>query len=538
MYKKCFVFLLLISFWSRGQEHAWVYFTDKEDVEASIGNPISILSQRAITKKARYNIPIDERDVPVNESYIAQIKLVPNILVLAKSKWKNCIHVIGSSNDILQLESLSFVSHVLYADQSLNSKKPIDKFERNNHANKLVASQVDYNYGATVNQVSQITVDALHKQDYTGEGMLVAVMDSGFPQVNNLEGFSRLRNQGKLLGGYDFPNRTDDVFAYQGNDHGTKVLSTMAGFIEDSFVGTAPDASYVLFRTEVAESETPVEESYWVEAAERADSLGVDVINTSLGYSTFDEVKYNYTPSDMDGETTFISQGANIATEKGLLVVNSAGNSGASVWGIITAPADANVFTVGAVNAQGQYVAFSSRGYTADGVVKPDGMAMGRNSAVINTNNNVDQNDGTSFSSPIMAGAITSLWQAFPEKTNVEIMQMVRESASFFTNPNEQMGYGIPDFSSLIDDGFSDANQEDIKMLIYPNPSSSTIMLQLPENLEQAEVSIYDIQGKFISKSNITPSSNVISIAHLSSAVYILEVKGNDFNEKIKLLKY
>ena len=343
--KICCISLILSCFLLSAQEDAWVYFSDKENVASSIANPLTILTQKAIDRKASQSIIIDERDVPVNEAYITQIKNASGITVLAKSKWFNAIHVRGSETDINDLLSLSFVMEIQFADSDLNTTRqnsPVpDKFAEEEQ-------RVNYNYGNTQNQVEMLNLHLVHQADFTGEGITIAIMDAGFPNVNTMGAFQRLRDNGDLLDGYDFVDRTDDEFASLSSSHGTRVLSTMAGFVQDQYVGSAPDASYYLFRTEDVSSENPVEESYWVEAAERADSLGVDIINTSLGYKTYDDPDYSYTDSDMDGLTAFITRGATIAAEKGLMLINSAGNSGSSG---VNAPADAaSVFSIGAVD--------------------------------------------------------------------------------------------------------------------------------------------------------------------------------------------
>ncbi|SHI78673.1 Por secretion system C-terminal sorting domain-containing protein [Mesonia phycicola] len=525
-----FIFLLhQITF---SQEQAWVYFNSKENVTAAIANPISILTQRAIDRKNSHNISIDERDVPINEAFVTTIKNQTGIEVKAKSKWFNCVHVLGSVEDINALSSFSFVDKILFADTSLNNK--IKTTEQEVFTEKHLESFVDFNYGNTSVQIEMLHVDYLHENNYTGEGMLVAVMDAGFPEVNTLAGFSRLRNNNDLIGGYDFVDRTANYDAFAGSSHGTLVLSNMAGYIQNSFVGTAPDASYYLFRTEDTNSETPLEESYWVEAAERADSLGVDVINTSLGYSSFDNPNHSYTPADMDGDTAFITKGANIAVEKGILVVVSAGNSGNSTsFNIIAAPADGQVYSVGAVDATEQYASFSSIGPTADGRVKPDGMAQGSSATVIDTNNQVTTANGTSFSSPIMAGAITSLWQSNPNKTNLEIMQLVRESSSLYTSPTNQMGYGIPNFETALKN-LSDTiyNQQNIK--VYPNPVSKILYIQ-KQKQESLSVKIYNLLGKLVyQKQNI---SSELNLSMLSTSIYIAKFEGENFEKSLKIIK-
>lgn len=540
MVKATLFLFLIFSILGRAQEHAWVYFKDKEQVEESILNPSSILSERAIQKKNKFNIAIDERDVPVNETYIAQLKLQNGITVKAKSKWFNCVHVLGSVSDISALTDLQFVDHISYADKGLNDKSTsvmASRNQSNNHSNKFLEQEADFVYGQSDAQVKQLGVHILHLNNFTGEGFLIAVLDSGFPNVYQMEAFDRLRTNNDLWGGYDFVVRSTNIYAANGNDHGTRVLSDMAGFVEGQFVGTAPDSGYLLFRTEDAATETPVEESYWVEAAERADSLGVDIINSSLGYSTYDNPRYNYSPADMDGNTAFISKGANIATEKGILVVNSAGNSGDSSWGIITAPADANVFGVGAVDASGDYVAFSSRGPSADGRIKPDGMALGSGATVIGPDDRLVKNNGTSFASPIMAGAMASFWQAFPEKNNLEIMAMVRESSSRYQNPNSQMGYGIPNFAlplALLGIDISYAGDE---WYLFPNPSKTEFQVQLPEAFGSARLTLFDTYGKRILEKQFIQGNEEISVENLSTALYIVRVNVDGVHKEFKLIK-
>ncbi len=324
--KLAMLLLLLITINSYAQQDAWIYLLDKPNASVALANPITILTQKAIDRKQNHSITIDERDVPVHEAYISDLKLQAGITVLAKSKWFNIVFVRGFTDDINNLLALEYVDYIDFADNSLDAAS-----RPNSSQNKTVIEDesIVFTYGDTQNQVEMINADNLHVANYTGEGITIAVMDSGFPNVNTMGAFQRLKDNTDLLDGYDFVDRTSDVYASTASSHGTRVLSDMAGYIQDQFVGTAPDASYYLFRTEDTSSENPVEESYWVEAAERADSLGVDMINTSLGYRVFDNSNYNYTPADMNGQVAFISKGASIAVEKGILVVVSAGNAGA-----------------------------------------------------------------------------------------------------------------------------------------------------------------------------------------------------------------
>jgi hypothetical protein len=383
-----------------------------------------------------------------------------------------------------------------------------------------------------------IGVDDLHIADYTGTGIIVAVLDSGFPNVNSMGALQRLRDNGNLLNGYDFVDRTSDIYAYTGNSHGTRVLSTMAGFVQDAYVGTAPDASYYLFRTEDAATENPVEESYWVEAAERADSLGVHIINSSLGYTTYDNPNYSYTPEDMNGETAFITRGANIANEKGILVVNSAGNSGNGSWQIVGAPADAaGVLSIGAVNADGLYASFSSRGNATQPTQKPDVVARGASAAVVTEANTIVGNSGTSFSSPIMAGGIASLWQALPNATAEEIKQYVRMSASQYTNPDFFLGYGIPNLQLALEIGLSLQEEDVLEIKVFPNPVSDVLNIKMPLESGNTTLTIFDVIGNRVLEKAMSSNNDVINMSNLASGLYMLQIKSAVKSKTVKLIK-
>ncbi|KJD33130.1 hypothetical protein PK35_09250 [Tamlana nanhaiensis] len=511
------------------QEDAWLYFSDKENVETSIANPISILTQKAIDRKQKFNVPIDARDVPVNETYINQIKAQSGITVLAKSKWFNAVHVRGSESDIQSLSGLSFVESIDFANNNLNTSKA----HQEKSVNKFQGEQVSFNYGSATNQIEMINGDDLHLDDFTGNGITIAVLDAGFSNVNTMGGFERLRNAGNLQGAYDFVNRNADVYNSSHHSHGTLVLSTMAGYIENEFVGTAPDASYYLFITEDVSSETPAEESYWVEAAERADSLGVDIINTSLGYKEFDNPSYTYTDAEMDGYTTFISRGTNIAFEKGLLLVTSAGNEGADG---ITAPADSpSTLAVGAVNANGNYASFSSVGSSFQPTQKPDVAAQGQSSALITQNNVLATANGTSFSSPILAGGIACLWQALPNKTNAEIMQLVRESASQYTAPDNYLGHGIPNLYSAYSSGLSVESVNELEIQFFPNPSSGKVYFSASNGGFQ--LSIFNILGKLIRNYTFSSEASEVDISTLASGIYLFKVNQNQTSKVFKFVK-
>ncbi|APX99859.1 S8 family serine peptidase [Lacinutrix venerupis] len=531
----CFVFLLF-QLNSLAQEDAWVYLLDKENVQTSIANPISILTQKAIDRKAAHNIPIDERDVPVNENYISQLKTQTGITVLAKSKWFNAVHVRGLETDINALENLAFVDEIIFADDSLNARTENTNTSSPASSFKTENAQVIFDYGNALNQIQMFNGDQLHISDYTGTGMTVAVIDSGFPGVDVIAGFQRVRDSSHILGTYDFVNRDIDVYNNTSSNHGTLVLSDMVGYIENDFVGTAPDAEYYLFITEHAPNENPVEESYWVEAVERADSLGVDVVNTSLGYKDYDNTNYSHTDADLDGLTTYISKGANIAFEKGMLMVTSAGNSGANG---VSAPGDApGSFTIAAVDSNENYASFSSQGSAIQLTQKPDVAAQGQGSYVISQSGAISTANGTSFSSPIMAGGIVCLWQALPDFTNAEIMQLVRETASQYNNPDYFLGYGIPDLSLALAQGLSvqDFPETTTDLIVYPNPVKNNLFIKLPTAYETGQITLYDVIGKKVLESAISQTNNKVNVSSFSKGVYLLKVEAAGLAKTLKLV--
>ena len=548
--KKLFpLFVFLISLQLFSQEDAWVYLKDKPNSATFLATPLNMLSQRSLDRRTRQNIALDIKDVPVEATYYNQIKSTSEITVLAKSKWLNAIHVQGTKAKVNSLKNtFTFIQSIEFADNSLNaSGKKLPKSNAITKRNKFAEATTDFNYG---NATSQITINKgeyLHQQGYSGSGMHIAVIDGGFPNVDTMDAFQRIRDNNQILGGYDFVKRNSNFYVqeFSGvnliNTHGTKVLSTIAGYIDGQFVGSAPDASFYLFITEDTVNEVPLEESLWVEAAERSDSLGVDVINTSLGYSVFfDETKYNYSYSDMNGVTTFISRGAKEAVLKGMIVVTSAGNEGNDPYKYMNAPADVEtVFTIGAVNSSKLIAGFSSYGPTANGKIKPDALAHGWNTYVIDPiTNAMRTGSGTSYASPIMSGLVACFWQAFPNLTNTQIMQRIRETGYKFNNPHEQYGYGLPNFETAYGNVLNVTEQEFIKGIsVYPNPISSTFTLKTTRNnLSSLSIQIFNVIGKKVyEEKNL--KSKTIDVSELNTGIYILKIMNETQQKTIKLIK-
>ena len=523
--KKIFtISLLFIGIQLFSQDLVLIKFNDKPSSGTYLDNPLLMLSQKAIDRRDKYDIEIDIQDVPVEESYITQIENL-GIEPIAVSKWFNGVFAWLTDTQISQAEALSFVQEVDSFVQNDGGKipsPPINKYDVPNSGNQSGKTTLDFVYGFTEDQVTQLNLDYLHNLGFTGEGITIAVLDNGFPGVDEENGFAYIRDNGQIKGGYNFVDDNDDIYS-QGT-HGTVVLSTMGGYIENQFVGTAIDADYYLFITENTDAEMPDEEVFWIAAAERADSIGVDVINTSLGYSEFDDSRYDYTYEDMNGETTFITRGAQFAAEKGIMVVNSAGNSGNNEWHYITAPADGvDVFTIGAVDSDGNPAGFSSYGPTADGRIKPDVDAMGSWAAVIEPNGEIDFSSGTSFSSPIMAGAMACFIQAFPNLHPMDVRQTVRESAHLFENPTDQMGYGIPNFEEAYNLLSVEEVDQQTHISIYPNPTSGILNIQSEKEIQQ--VQLISVEGKIVKKLGTVTK---VDLNNLPKGIYILKVQFTD----------
>lgn len=465
--KKGFIFVfcaLLVHSQSFSQFSRFVIkLKDKAGNPFSINNPGQFLSQRSIDRRTRYNIPVDATDIPITPAYIDSIRSVSNVTVLNTSKWLNqvCIQTTDSAA-ISKINSFSFVvkSSPVGARQATTNGRINKILDAPGKTDSVVItlrpqSPTDfYDYGVAYPQIHLHNAEFLHNLGFRGEGMQLAMMDAGFYHYKSLKTFDSVRNNNQILGTWDFV--ANEASVDEDFPHGMNCFSTIAANLPGSFVGTSPKCSFYLYRTEDAASEYPIEEHNFAAAAERADSLGVDIFSVSLGYNQFDNNSFDHTYADMDGNTTTITIACDLAAHKGILVAVSAGNSGNASWHYILAPADADsVLTVGAVNAAKQVAAFSSYGPTSDGRIKPDVAAIGQGAVVANQfTGDPGYNNGTSFSCPIMAGISTCLWQAFPEVNNMTIIDALRKSADKANAPDDRTGYGIPDvkkaFVSLI----------------------------------------------------------------------------------------
>lgn len=431
-----------------------VSLTDKVDSPYSLFHPQDYLSPRAIERRLQQQISIDEYDLPINPDYIQQI-LDLGVELQHQSKWLNALAIYVEDTLLLdKIQKLPFVVNI----QPLGKRRKVKESKFFDHFPQEEYEKDENFYGAAFNQVGMLGGHLLHSLGHRGDPKRVAIFDGGFMNVYRMPAFDSLFARNKILGTRDFVERDD--FVYEASTHGTNVLSCMAANLPYLIMGTAPDASYYLFKTEDVGGEFRIEEFNWVAAAEYADSLGVDVINSSLGYTGFNDKSMSYEYEDMNGETAICTRGADIGVTRGMLIVNSAGNEGNGKWHYVGAPADAkNVISVGAVRGDGQRAGFSSFGPTADGRIKPNITAQGQRARVASFRGyKVSSTNGTSFSSPIMAGMVTTLWGAFPNKSNWEIKDAIEAAGHQTSEPDSSMGYGIPDFFrayvSLMEAGF------------------------------------------------------------------------------------
>lgn len=524
----------------------WVEFTDKDNTPYSVSQPEVFLSDRSIERRINQNIDIDQTDLPVDPAYIDQVLALGDIQMLYSSRWFNALAIAVEDStlieEILQLPFVAGVRSVVhYGREEFPEKEPIRGIDGGTKSNEI--------YGTSLHQIEMLNGHLLHNEGYTGNGIRIGVMDGGFNQADSMDAFAPLIADGRLIGTYDFVGVQENVF--YSSSHGTRVWSTMASYWPDSIIGSAYSSEYMLFLTEDVTSEFQLEETNWIAAAEMADSAGVDVLNTSLGYTLFDDSLQSHSYADMDGETTWITRGGNMAARKGMLVINSAGNSGAGSWYYIGAPADADsVLAIGAARADSSIAAFSSRGPTFDGRVKPNVCAQGVQTVMANTNNTVMTGNGTSFSSPVLSGLAACLWQTAPEATNMQVFRAIEESAHLFNNPNDSLGYGLPNFwlaKELLSNMVSVTEQEPMAGLnisAFPNPFRDEVQIQIDhEKGGRLFCRVYDLKGRLIYDEQFQVSSGrtLISLSDFKPDVaegqYLLQLEIDGIRDHIKLQK-
>ena len=411
-----------------------ISLTDKAATTYSIQQPEEFLSRKSIDRRLRQKLAIDSTDLPVCKKYVDAIRK-KGVHVLVTGKWDNFVTV--SCNDSMLIDEIAKLPFVRSTEKVWQGKvSAVTK--RDSLINDPQRS--DSLYGPAITQIEMSRANLLHDAGFKGQGMTIAVIDAGFHNADKITAMQNIRIQGTK----DFVNPQSDIFAE--SSHGMAVLSCIAMNRPGVMTGTAPEASFWLLRSEDEYSEHLVEQDYWAAAVEYADSVGVDVVSSSLGYFSFDVEALNYHQDQLDGRTSLISRAAKMASSKGILLFSSAGNEGGGSWGKITFPADApDILTVGAITDRKKKSNFSSVGFTADYRVKPDVVALGTGCCVIDPTGNIRYANGTSFATPILAGLGVCLWQAFPSLTNKDIISLLQRFGSKFEQPDAELGYGIPD---------------------------------------------------------------------------------------------
>lgn len=462
-------------------QHSWVYFTGD-------GNPVE----------------------SVNQNYIKVLKSF-DVDIVGTSKWFNAACVKGVPS---YLESLNIVDRV----------EPLKRYK----TTTAQTTTTYYSYGNSDWQLQMLRLDSFHRRGYTGKDVTVGLFDAGFYKADTVDAFDSLWQNGRIKAYWDFITNDTSIF-WEYDGHGKYVLSIIAANWPDSMMGAAPEANYILARTENVNSETHLEEYAWVKAMEWADSIGVDIIHSSLGYSVFDTLEGDYTYEDMDGETTIITKATTIAFNKGIFVTNSAGNEGNDDWKHITAPCDGkHVLCVGAVDSNRQHAAFSSYGPSYDGRVKPEVMAMGQGVTYINNQANLRTGNGTSFSGPLIAGMVACLKQAWPDLTNQQIFDAVIQSADRYDNPDTAYGYGIPDVikaDSLLS-VFSTVKSFASPFIfkIYPNPIKSVTVVNSDELIQS--ITIRSLVGHELLQIKVNLKNTVeLELMDLLPGFYVVDVE-------------
>lgn len=437
------LFILLCCFSSRlvaGESYCFrVYLKDKGDSGYNVDRPEAFLSKESILRREKTGTPVTETDLPIASAYLDTLATT-GAKPVVQSKWFSTVVVASKDSSVAErLKELAIVDSVKWVWKGTDG---VDNNEEEENEARFTSndSPLKDKYGYALEQIKMLNGIKLHDAGYRGEGMRVGVIDAGFRNVDRISVFDSL----KLIGTHNVVCPHQSV--YSADDHGTKVLSCLAADMPGVMVGTAPEASYLLIKSEDSDSEYPIEEDYWVAAVEYADSVGVDVITSSLGYFAFDADELSYDQSELDGKTTLISRAAHMAARKGMLMFCSAGNEGNGSWGKITFPSDApDVLTVGSITVDKKKSVFSSVGFTADYRVKPDVVALGSGSCVIDSEGDVRYASGTSFATPILAGLGICLWQALPRLSNKEIIELLHRVGSQRKQPDAELGYGIPD---------------------------------------------------------------------------------------------
>ena len=549
-----FAFLLSLIFSTSSSAQYTKYvvkFRDKAGTPFSTNQPSTFLSKKSIERRLKQNIPIEESDLPIVPRYIDSLRVIPNVSIVNSSKWLNqvCIETTDAVA-LAKIKSLSFVAGSQPVKKKLSqSFITRNKFKTDEKQVQTPAGTSDINYGNSFAQIHIHEGEFLHNNGFRGEGMLMAIIDDGFYHYQTLPAFDSVRLNNQIIETYDFVKNSPDV--NEEDSHGMQCFSIIAANLPGQFVGSSPKANFLLYRSEDVGSESPIEEQNWAAAAERSDSAGVDVISTSLGYTTFDNPAFDYTYGDMNGHTTLSAKAASLAAKKGIIVLVAAGNEGNKTWKFISTPGDADsVLTVGAVNAGGVIANFSSYGPSFDQRIKPTVASVGVGTIISSANGSVTSGNGTSFATPNLAGLVTCLWQAYPEFTSREIIEAVKKSSSIYNNPDNRIGYGIPNLRLAFEDLKEKRTLRNVSSIlagknikIFPNPTKTQFSIVVnPQRSGTGNFYLYDAAGKLVSikqtlLQEAQPQVILFEIPHhLSKGIYILKFNDGEKSESLKIV--
>lgn len=563
-YSLWLVILFLLSQKANASQYAFqITFTDKNNTPFSLSTPLDYLSSRAVSRRLTQGISIDSTDLPVNSWYVDSVLTLTGGKLHGTSRWFNmCFILLSDSSQILQLAGKPFISNIKKVGYyPVNLHRPATYVTNPSSSNAILAQSpfldepgsagASY-YGTAWPQTVQVRGNYLSDKGYQGQGKLIAIFDAGFIGTNVHIGFDSMWQSGRVVDTFNFNTRTSGVFVQ--SVHGTECLSTIAGNLPGSFVGTAPYASFALYVSDIEPGDQPLELDNLVMASERADSIGADVITESLGYDLWDNPNDGQVFDSLDGKTTLGAKAANMATKKGILFVATAGNDGAPAipgWGThILTPGDADsALTIGAVDLSGNIAPFSGYGPNAASRIKPDICGMGVGTYCLNPGSSTGMTtaSGTSVSTPQMAGWAACLMQANPNSTPFQIRQAMIHCASAYNNPGVQLGYGIPDFECVnnwldvkdVSLAFSNTNW----VIASPNPFHNDLNLLVSANDNQiASFVILDMQGHEVYNSEAVVYSGyntpiTLSLTNLPAGIYTLKAMSATQYQVVKLVK-
>lgn len=533
---RAIVFTCMVSASAAAQENRYmVFFKDKEGIPFTIARPIQFLSQKAIDRRLTQGIDITGQDLPVKPAYIDGVRNA-GADPFFTTRWLNGVLVQCGLAALADIENLPYVDRVEYV-------APLSPLQNGGRRSFNLRKKNTYSGIETENQLRMIGIDKMHQGDYQGQGITIAIFDSGFLGVNITDPFQHIFSEGRFNDSvsYDFVHNTTGVFQYDG--HGTEVLSVIAANVPDAFTGGAYKANFQLYVTEDVPSEYRIEEYNWLFAAERADSAGADIIHSSLGYYDFDDASMNYSVDQMDGKTTIVTQAAQWAADRGMLVVTSAGNEGNIAWRIITAPADAtDVLAVGGVSSTRQKTSSSSFGPSADNRIKPDVAALGASVKVIKSNGQMGTSSGTSLSAPLITSLVAGILQRYPDLTNKEIIALLKATSSQANHPDNLLGYGIPNFVAVVN--YQEYMPQTNPFEIYPNPvrdDTLTISPLDPDVIDSCRIEIISAQGQILARDmvhfNWLNRTFKTDMSAFSSGIYYIRVFSQQRRYTFKLVK-